>query len=77
METNKFNNENNSWKYWILHGLVWAVFMFVIIELALPFFNEEPITWRNISIALPIWIIGGLAFGATMKALQNRRIMKG
>jgi len=73
METNRINTEENSWKYWIIYGLVWGIFMLIIMNFIYPFFSGEQISWKNFLIALPIWIIGGLAFGAIMKFYKNQK----
>lgn len=71
METNRLSNGENSWKYWITTGLVWGIFMFIIINLIFPFFTGGQIVWKNTLISLPLWIVSGLGFGVIMKFYKN------
>lgn len=50
-------------KKWQKAGLIWALWMFIILTFVWPYFNEEKITLQKTLIAIPIWIIGGLFVG--------------
>jgi len=63
----KFNEKNG----WIYRGLIWGLFMFIFMTLLYPSLSEEPITMKSLLINIPIWIIGGLGFGYTLKLLNQ------
>lgn len=54
-------------KKWQKVGISWALWMFVIMTFVWPLIDGEEITLKKILIGIPIWLIGGLAFGWTMK----------
>ena len=57
---------NNRRKEILRVGLPWGIGMFVIMSLVIPYMNDEPITLKNVSIAFPLWMLGGLLFGWAM-----------
>lgn len=57
---------------WITQGLIWGAFMFVILELLLPFARKEEVNQSGLLLGAIIWIIGGLLFGYTMKQVTKR-----
>lgn len=57
---------------WIKQGLSWGLFMYVFMNLTYPFIEGESITLNKLLIGIPLWTIGGLGFGYTMK-LMNRK----
>lgn len=61
-------------KGWIKEGLGWAFFMFVFMNFVFPLIKEETVTLNKVLISIPIWILGGLSFGYTMKKFYNRQI---
>ena len=61
-------------KGWIKEGLGWAFFMFVFMNFVFPLIKEETVTLNKVLISIPIWILGGLSFGYTMKKYYNRQI---
>ncbi|WP_121665297.1 hypothetical protein [Mesonia aquimarina] len=63
-------------KGWIKQGLMWGAFMFVFMTFIFPLINGSEITWLSVLIAIPIWIIGGLAFGFWTKKILGKRIQK-
>ena len=73
METNKAANSQNSWKYWIISGLVWGIFMIIVMNFIYPLFSGQEITWNHVLKSIPIYLVGGLLFGATMKFYMNHR----
>lgn len=52
---------------WISQGLSWGLIMFVIMTFIYPWFEGNSITMQDILIAIPVWTIGGLGFGFSMK----------
>lgn len=46
--------------------------MFVLGEFIMPWVRDEPITLRHILIGVPVWVLGGLAFGRTNQWIQQR-----
>lgn len=60
-------------KEWIKTGLVWGGFMFVAVTFFFPMIGGMPIIWSRVQTALPIWLLGGLLFGYTMKWFLNQK----
>lgn len=55
-------------KSWIYTGVVWGLFMVVILELILPLIQKDPINWgKAVTIGLPLYSLGGLIYAYTMK----------
>jgi hypothetical protein len=54
-------------KKWHKLGLTWAIWMFIIMTIVWPLINGEEITLKSVFIGIPIWLIGGLAFGFFMR----------
>lgn len=50
-------------KSWVKFGLLWGVFMFLILNIAFPLWDNQPMDYQAMLISLPFWIIGGLIFG--------------
>ncbi|TXD49580.1 hypothetical protein [Polaribacter sp. IC063] len=63
-------------KSWIKTGLSWGGFMFIVISILFPYFENQEITLKNILIGLVLWTIAGLVFGYTMKIFMNKSINK-
>ncbi len=61
-------------KSWIKTGLIWGVFMFLIMSIGLPYFGGQEITWKASLLGFVAWTIGGLVFGYTMKLFTNKTI---
>ncbi|MFD2551934.1 hypothetical protein ACFSQP_08910 [Bizionia sediminis] len=59
-------------KRWIVSGLLWGLFMFLVMAVALPFFNNQELTPQTLFLSGFIWTLGGLAFGYTMKLFLNK-----
>ena len=60
-------------KGWIKEGLGWGLFMFIFMTFLYPFFSGETIELKNVLTAIPIWTIGGLLFGYTMKLFMGTK----
>lgn len=68
--------ENFIKKQWVTTGIAWGIFMFFLIAIALPYFQNEPITLKNVLIGFPLWILGGLGYGFSMKKYFEREHFK-
>ena len=64
------SNRSLASKNWIVTGLIWGVFMFLIMDIALPLGRGEAIDTDNLLVGGLIWFAGGLLFGFTMKHVQ-------
>ena len=60
-------------KNWLKMGLAWGLFMYLTMVFIFPFIMQEEITQKSMLIGIPIWLIGGLSFGFTMKIWMNRK----
>lgn len=63
-------------KSWIKTGLSWGAFMFVVMSILFPYFENQEITIKNIIIGAVLWTLGGFAFGYTMKIFMNKTVNK-
>ncbi len=54
-------------KAWIKIGLLWGLFMFVIMTFVWPAIEGDEISLKRILIGIPIWLIGGIGFGYSMR----------
>ncbi|MCZ4694605.1 hypothetical protein DWB61_06085 [Ancylomarina euxinus] len=68
LETPKMTTRN-----WLKMGLVWGLFMYLIMVFIFPLMMQEQVTQKSMLIGIPIWLIGGLGFGFTMKIWMNRK----
>jgi uncharacterized Tic20 family protein len=58
---------------WIKQGMIWALFMYVIMTFLFPLIISEPITLPTILIGIPIWALAGLGYGYFMKTFFYKR----
>lgn len=65
--------KKNSTKTWLKSGLLWGLFMFVSMVLIYPMIKGVEITQKSILIGIPLWLIGGLGWGYTMKRWMNKK----
>ena len=49
-------------KSWVKFGLIWGGFMFIMMVIVFPLFDDEPITLKSVLIGLPLWTLAGLIF---------------
>lgn len=68
LETQPNPYEGNGW---MKQGLNWGLSMFVIMTFLFPLIMGEKITLLKIAIGIPVWTIGGLGFGYSMKSLMG------
>ena len=58
--------------WWILNGILFGIMLICITGVILPWISKETIDLRRlITVGLPIYIIGGLAFGLIMKLVYK------
>lgn len=69
----EISENKNSTKNWLKYGLLWALLMYVTMTFLFPLIQHEPISTTIALIGIPIWILGGLGFGYTMKVWMNRK----
>lgn len=50
-------------KNWIKFGIIWGVFMFLVLNIGFPLYDGEPLEIKNMAIGFPVWIVFGLIFG--------------
>lgn len=61
---------------WISQGLYWGLFMYICMILMYPLIDGESVTLKKTLLSIPIWTIGGLGFGYTMKLISGRKTVK-
>ena len=62
-------------KSWIKFGLIWGLFMFLILNIGFPMWDNKPLDYKAMLIALPFWLIGGLIFGyVSRKKNTNKQV---
>lgn len=65
------NQNNHKKKIWVIEGLVWGVFMFLMMGILFPLAQKEPLTTKRVLLSLLYWLIGGLIYGYILKQFQN------
>ena len=61
---------------WVSQGLAWGLVMYILMAIMFPIFIGDGLTLKHALISIPLWGIGGLAFGYTLKLINNRSGMK-
>jgi len=59
---------------WWRAGLIWGFFMYVTLTILFPFIQGKDITQKALLIGIPLWTVGGLLFGYTMKRINKKSI---
>ena len=67
----------NSTRKWLVSGLFFGLFMFIAMEILYPLIAEHEITLRALLVGIPLWLLGGLGWGYTMKMVMNKIERKG
>jgi len=62
----------STFRKWLVPGLLFGLFMFIAMEVLYPLIGGYEITQKALLISIPIWLIGGLGWGYTMKIVMNR-----
>lgn len=57
---------------WVKMGISWGFLMYIIMTFVFPWLSGDAIVMKKALIAIPIWIIAGLAFGYTMKLVNGK-----
>ena len=65
--------KKNSTKNWLKSGLLWGLIMYVTMTFIFPLIQQKQISKMNILIGIPVWLLGGLGFGYTLKIWMNRK----
>lgn len=64
--------QNNHWKkYWVIEGLVWGAFMFLMMGILFPLAQKEPLTTKRVLLSLLWWLMGGLIYGYIAKLFNG------
>lgn len=69
----EFIEKSISTKKWFKSGLIFGVFMFILMNIIYPLIGQEEITKKSILIGIPLWLISGLVWGLTMKWWMNKK----
>ena len=58
---------------WMLRGLLWGIFMFLVIAIATPLAEGLPLEFEKVIIKLILWLVMGLAYGYTVHLIEKRK----
>jgi hypothetical protein len=58
---------------WMLRGLLWGGFMFLVMEIATPFADGIQLETSKVLMKLVLWIVMGLAYGYTVNLVEKRK----
>lgn len=61
---------------WIKLGPFWGLFMYIFMVLLFPLIDGEGLSTWKVVLGIPIWTIGGIGFGYTMKLINGKNIKK-
>lgn len=59
-------------KGWIREGLYWGLIMYIMMTFFFPLIDGSGITLKNILVGIPIWAVGGVGFGYSMKLILGK-----
>ena len=57
---------------WIRQGLYWGLLMWIMMAVIFPLIDGSGITVKTLLIGIPVWAVGGLGFGYTMKLIMGK-----
>lgn len=60
-------------KGWITQGLSFGLLMLLLNDLIVPYLSGKEVKAISVIIGIPIWAIGGLLFGYTLKVYLSKR----
>jgi len=63
-------------KGWIRQGLGWALMMYLVLVIALPYFEGKPYSTKGLIISAVIWAVFGLGYGYSMKLYYDKKRKK-
>lgn len=58
---------------WILRGLLWGGFMFLVMEIATPFADGIQLQTSKVLMKLILYLVVGLAYGYTVHLVDKRK----
>jgi len=58
---------------WILRGLFWGFFMFLVMAIATPYAEGIPLQPDKLLIKFFIWMAGGLAYGYSVHLIERKK----
>ena len=58
-------------KNWIKFGVIWGVFMFLILNVGFPLYDGDKLDIKRMVVSFPVWIIFGLIFGYMSRSRKN------
>ncbi len=58
---------------WILIGLLYGFFMFLILEIATPFAEGIQLLFGKIIMKLILWLVVGIAYGYSVHLVEKRK----
>jgi hypothetical protein len=64
--------KKNKNRVWLISGLLFGLFMYFAMTIIYPLITQQEITLRALLIGIPLWLIGGLGWGYTMKIVMNK-----
>ena len=56
---------------WVREGMFWGLAMYFLMAILFPIFIGDGLILKQVLIEIPLWAIGGLAFGYTMKVIKG------
>ena len=59
---------------WVLRGLLWGGFMFLVVGIATPLADGIQLETGKVLMKLVLWIVVGLAYGYTVHLVDKRKI---
>ena len=63
----------NAKKHWILLGLFWGFFMFLVMAIATPWAEGAQLEADRVAIKFVIWMVTGLAYGYIVHQFDGKR----
>ena len=69
----EFPEKRNTTKRWLISGFFFGLFMFIGMVIINPTVKGDGITLKAVLIGIPLWLIGGLAWGLTMNGWMNKK----
>jgi len=59
-------------KWWIINGIIFGIILLIIVQVIMPLLYGEHIDLTNVTTrGLPIYLVGGLMYGLTMKLVYK------
>ena len=60
-------------KGFYISGFIYGFSLFAIMELLIPFAQDEVFNWKRLSITFSLWMIMGVVFGYTNYRIAKKR----